>query len=143
MSTWAKKYTNIPYKLFGKDRETGLDCCTLMSLVYEQELNIIIPYTTSDYLKIVDDEWYNKTHDQHILNLSYNGDWVEVQKLEVYDLILMCLGATNVVNHVAMYIGNNKILQMLHNRDSAIYDYHRYFQQYTVKKVRWKNLINS
>ena len=54
----------------------------------------------------------------------------------------MCLGATNVVNHVAMYVGNNKILQMIENRDSAIYDYHKYFRQYTIKKVRWKSLVS-
>ena len=41
-----------------------------------------------------------------------------------------------------MYVGNNKILQMIENRDSAIYDYHKYFRQYTIKKVRWKSLVN-
>ena len=79
---------------------------------------------------------------QHFLNGSKNGDWVEIDTLQPYDLILMCLGATNVVNHVAMYVGNNKILQMIENRRSAIYDYHKYFQQYTIKKVRWKSLVN-
>ena len=41
-----------------------------------------------------------------------------------------------------MYVGNNKILQMIENRDSAIYDYHKYFRQYTIKKVRWKSLVS-
>lgn len=143
MSIWAEKYINIPYKLFGTDPATGMDCFNLLVHVFSQELNINIPYRSSDFLKIVDDAWYEKTHQEHFLDGSKNGDWVEVQKLEAFDLITMCLGTTNVCNHVAMYVGNNKILQMLQNRDSAIYDYHRYFQQYTVKKVRWKNLINS
>ena len=69
------------------------------------------------------------------------GIGLRLSTLQPYDLILMCLGATNVVNHVAMYVGNNKILQMIENRDSAIYDYHKYFKQYTIKKVRWKSLV--
>ena len=142
MNLWYNKYIDIPYKLFGTDTETGMDCFTLLCHVFENELGIKIPYTSSDFLKMVDDQWFTKTHEQHFLNGSKNGDWIEVEKLEQYDLILMCLGATNVVNHVAMYVGNNKILQMIENRDSAIYDYHKYFQQYTVKKVRWKNLNN-
>lgn len=142
MNLWYNKYIDIPYKLFGTDVETGMDCFTLLCYVFEKELDIKIPYTSSDFLKMVDDQWFTKTHTQHFLNGSNNGDWLEVDKLKQYDLILMCLGATNVVNHVAMYVGNNKILQMIENRDSAIYDYHRYFKQYTVKKVRWKNLKN-
>jgi hypothetical protein len=31
---------------------------------------------------------------------------------------------------------------MIENRPSGIYTYHRYFQQYTIKKVRWKSLVN-
>ena len=142
MSQWYEKYVNIPYKLFGTDVNTGMDCFTLLCHVFKEELNIIIPYTSSDFLKMVDDQWYTKVHEQYFLNGAKNGDWKEVTKLQKHDLILMCLGSTNVVNHVAMYVGNNKILQMIENRKSAIYDYHRYFQQYTIKKVRWKNLIN-
>src|SRR5210317_1392169 len=142
MNQWYEKYINIPYKLFSTDPDEGLDCCTLMAYIFKQELGITIPYTTSDLLKIADDEWYMKSHDQHILDLSNNGDWIEVEDLEKFDLILMCVGSTNVVNHVAMYLGNNKILQMLFNRNSDVYNYHRYFKQYTIKKVRWKNLKN-
>jgi len=142
MNQWYNKYTNIPYKLFGTEVTTGMDCFTLLCHVFKEEAGIQIPYTSSDFLKMVDDQWFTKTHEQHFLNGSKNGDWVEVETLQLYDLILMCLGATNVVNHVAMYVGNNKILQMIENRDSAIYDYHKYFKQYTVKKVRWKSLVN-
>jgi cell wall-associated NlpC family hydrolase len=142
MNQWYNDYINIPYKLFGTDPETGMDCFNLVRYVYEQELNISIPYITSDFLKIVDDRWFEKIHDQLILTASKNGDWIEVHKLEPFDLILMCLGSTNVVNHVALYVGDNKILHMIENRPSGISSYHRYFQQYTIKKVRWKNLKN-
>ncbi len=142
MNQWFNKYTDIPYKLFGTDPTTGMDCFNLLCYVFKQEAGIAIPYTSSDFLKMVDDLWFTKTHEQHFLNGSKNGDWVEVDTLQLYDLILMSLGSTNVVNHVAMYVENNKILQMIENRDSAIYDYHKYFRQYTIKKVRWKTLLN-
>ena len=142
MNQWFNKYTDIPYKLFGTDPVTGMDCFTLLCYVFKEQAGIQIPYTSSDFLKMVDNQWFTKTHEQHFLNGSKNGDWVEIDTLQPYDLILMCLGATNVVNHVAMYVGNNKILQMIENRDSAIYDYHKYFRQYTIKKVRWKSLVN-
>ena len=142
MAQWYNKYTDIPYKLFGTEVATGMDCFTLLCYVFREEASIQIPYTSSDFLKMVDNLWYTKTHEQHFLNGSKNGDWVEGETLQPYDLILMCLGATNVVNHVAMYVGDNKILQMIENRDSTIYDYHKYFKQYTVKKVRWKSLVN-
>ena len=142
MNHWYEKYTDIPYKLFGSDPQKGMDCFTLLCHVFKTELNITIPYTSSDFLKIVDDRWFLKTHEQFFLNEMKKGDWVEISSLEPFDLILMCLGSTNVANHVAMYVGNNKILQMLENRPSGIYDYHKYFQQYTIKKARWKNLKN-
>ena len=90
----------------------------------------------------MDDDWYNKTNRQAMLEVSNNGDWEEVDDLEPFDIILMSIGSTNVVNHCALYLGQGKILQTMENRNSDIYNYHRYYQQYTVKKVRWKNLKN-
>ena len=142
MNLWYDKYVNIPYKLFGTDPKTGMDCFNLLRYVFSEELNIIIPYTSSDFLKIVDDRWFEKTHQQYFLQGAKNGDWEDVDKLKNYDFILMSLGSTNVVNHCAMYLGDNKILQMIENRPSGIYEYHKYFKQYTVKKKRWKNLQN-
>ena len=46
------------------------------------------------------------------------------------------------IEGIHKFVIDNKILQMIENRDSAIYDYHKYFQQYTIKKVRWKSLVS-
>ena len=140
MSHWSEKYINIPYKLFGTDPKTGMDCFNLLHHIYKKELDLDIPYISSDYLKIVDDAWFQKTHDQVFLRASKNGDWDQINELKPFDLILMSIGATNVVNHIAMYVEKNNIIQMIENRNSAVYKYHRYYQQYTVGKYRWKNL---
>ena len=142
MSKWYDKYINFPYKHLGQDPTTGIDCFNLCKLAFKNELEIDIPYSTHDFCNIVDEDWYNKTQNQYFLDASKNGDWKEIQKLESFDIILMSVGSTNVVNHCALYVGDNKILQTMENRDSAIYTYHRYYQQYTVKKVRWKSLAN-
>ena len=46
--TWYNSYTGFPYKHLGDDKETGIDCFNLCRLVFRNELNIDIPYTTSD-----------------------------------------------------------------------------------------------
>lgn len=142
MNHWSDKYIDIPYKLFGTNPKTGMDCFTLLCHIFKVELGVTIPFTSSDVIKIADDAWFQKTSRQAILEQASNGDWEHVEELDTYDLLLMSIGATNVVNHVAMYIGNNNIIQMLENRNSAVYKYHKYYQQYTVKKIRWKNLKN-
>ncbi len=143
MNQWYDYYINFPSKHLGQDPATGIDCFNLCKFVYEKELNIVIPYSSHDFCKIVDSDWSNKTHKQLFLEASNNGDWVEIQNLKPFDIILMSVGSTNIVNHCALYVGDNKILQTIERRPSAIYNYHRYYQQYTVKKVRWKNLHNS
>ena len=39
---------------------------------------------------------------------------------------LNVFGSTNVANHVAMYVGNNKIFRCW-KIDQVFYDYHKYF----------------
>lgn len=142
MNKWYDSYIGFPYKHLGHDTRTGIDCFNLCKLVFKQELNIDIPYSTYDFCNIADEDWYNKTHEQWMLKATDNGDWVEITNLNPFDIILMSIGSTNVVNHCALYLGEGLILQTMENRDSGVYKYHRYYQQYTVKKVRWKNLIN-
>ena len=72
--TWYNSYTGFPYKHLGDDKETGIDCFNLCRLVFRNELNIDIPYTTSDYCNIVDEDWYTKTHTQFMLDGFNNPD---------------------------------------------------------------------
>ena len=71
--------------------KTGMDCFTSCVMCSKTELNITIPYTSSDFLKIVDDSWFEKTHEQFFLNEMKKGDWVEISSLEPFDLILMSI----------------------------------------------------
>ena len=142
--TWYNSYTGFPYKHLGDDKETGIDCFNLCRLVFRNELNIDIPYTTSDFCNIVDEDWYTKTHTQFMLDGFNNPDlgWEKVKTPQVYDIIIMSLGSSHVVNHCAIYVDLNKMLQTMINHKSWIAPYGRYYKQYTLGIYRWKNLMN-
>ena len=142
--TWYNSYTGFPYKHLGDDIETGSDCFNLCRLVFRNELNIDIPYTTSDFCNIIDEDWYTKTHTQFMLDGFNNPDlgWEKVKTPQVYDIIIMSLGSSHVVNHCAIYVDLNKMLQTMINHKSWIAPYGRYYKQYTLGIYRWKNLMN-
>ena len=141
--TWYKSYTDFPYKHLGNDTETGIDCFNLCRLVYLNELNIEIPYTTDHFCKIIDEDWYTKTHERFFeLGGTESYGWIKVSEPKKYDIITMSLGSTNVTNHCALYLGDRKILQTMINHKSWVAPYGRDYKQYTTGVYRWKDLIN-
>jgi len=140
---WYDSYTGFPYKHLGLDIDTGIDCFNLCKLVYKNELDIDIPYTTQDFCNIIDEDWYTKTHERWMDQAATEQyGWVKVTEPKVYDVILMSLGSTHVTNHCAMYVDTNKILQTMINHKSWIAPYGRYYKQYTMGIYRWKNLTS-
>ena len=140
---WYDSYTGFPYKHLGEDTETGIDCFNLCALVYKNELNIDIPYKTSDFCNIVDEDWYSKTHERWMEKAaSEEHGWRKVKEPKPYDVILMSLGSTHVTNHCALYLGNNKILQTMINHNSWVTTYGRYYRQYTTGYLQMERLMN-
>ena len=143
MTAWYNKYKDFPYLHLGNNAETGIDCFNLCKLVYLNELDIDIPYSTSDYCNIVDEDWYNKTHERLFeINANKETGWIKVKEPKLYDIITMSLGATNVTNHCALYVDRNKILQTMIKHTSWIAPYGNYYKQYTTGIYRWKDLQN-
>lgn len=140
---WYEKYTGFTYKHLGNDIDQGIDCFNLCRYVYKQELDIDIPYITSDLCNIVDENWYEKTHSQFMLDqATEDNGWIKVQEPNKYDVILMSLGSTHVVNHCSLYVARNKMLQTMLKHKSWIAPYGNYYKQYTVGIYRWKTLSN-
>ena len=141
--TWYNSYTGFPYKHLGDDINTGIDCFNLCTLVYKKELNIDIPYRTSDFCNIVDEDWYSKTHERWMDKAATDvHGWTKVKEPKPFDVILMSLGSTHVTNHCALYVDTNKILQTMIKHTSWIAPYGRYYKQYTTGIYRWKDLNN-
>ena len=132
MTAWYNKYKDFPYLHLGNNAETGIDCFNLCKLVYLNELEIDFPYTTSDFCKIVDEDWYSKTQERFFeINANEKTGWRKVKEPQLYDIITMSLGSTNITNHCALYVDRNKILQTMIDHKSWIAPYGNYYKQYT------------
>jgi len=138
-----EKYIGIPYKHLGTSLETGIDCFNLVVQIYKDKLNIEIPYLSLDFCNIVDEYWYSKSHERLFeIGGTPEYGWKQVYSPEPYDLITMSIGSTNITNHCAMYLGNNKIIHTLQNNKSHIAVYGKYYKQYTMGILRWIGMNN-
>jgi cell wall-associated NlpC family hydrolase len=138
MTKWYDKYLNIPYKHLGNDPKSGMDCFNLCRYIYNEETGINIPYFSFDRCNIVDDDWYNKTSDSIFENSALaDNNWKRVSEPKKFDFILMSIGSTNISNHCAMYLENNKMIHNMIDRPSWISPYGSYYQQYTTGLYRW------
>ena len=135
---WYKKYTGFPYTHLGDSIKSGIDCFNLVRYIYKKELNIEIPYDTADFCDIVDEKWYQKTHDTWIdKGASPEFGWEQVTEPDIFNLITMTIGSTNVTNHCAIYVDKNRILQTMLEHESWIAPYGRYYKQYTIGIYKW------
>jgi cell wall-associated NlpC family hydrolase len=143
---WYNKYVGFPYLHLGQDVEKGIDCFNLIRHVYKEEKQITIPYTTQDFCNIVDENWYTKVH-EHPFEEFRNDKWgwteIKVTELKPFDVVIMSLGSTNCVNHCALYVAKNKILQTMIDHTSWIAPYGNYYIQYTMGAFRWKGINNG
>lgn len=152
--TWYDKYKNFPYKHLGNDPNTGIDCFNLIRLVYKQELNIDIPYTTATYCKVTDIDWYNKDCGDPFRKFwDSNLGWKEKNKRNTYkeiltpfDVLVMCIPPSNNLNHTALYLGENKLLHIMIERPSWIGPFGSYYEDCTMGVFKWvgmpKNIKN-
>ena len=143
---WIKEFTTTSIDNWAAqcaNAETGIDCFNLCKLVYLNELGIDIPYTSDHFCKIVDEDWYSKTHERYFEIGGADTDtygWRKVKEPKLYDIITMSLGATNVTNHCALYVDRNKMLQTMIKHTSWVAPYGNYYKQYTTGIYRWKDL---
>ncbi len=138
---WYEKYVGLPFVMFGESPEKGIDCFNLIRHVYQQELNINIPYVTTDFCNILDNQWYNKTQERWIdgaATLDYG--WEKIDEPDIFSVITMTIGSTNCTNHCALYVETDRILQTMDDHVSWVAPYGRYYQQYTIGIYKWNPL---
>jgi len=141
---WYDKYVGIPYKHLGNNIVTGIDCFNLCRYVLLKEAGVLIPKQTIDFCNIVDENWYTKINEplfeQGVL-INQPGLLVEeVIMATKFDIIFISIGSTNVTNHCAIHVGNNKILQIMKDRPSWVSPYGNFYKQYTTGMYRCKNI---
>ena len=123
-----RKYLGAPYLHKGRSID-GVDCYGLVALVY-RELGIEIP----DYE--YKEKWYKDGKDYYVDN--YHELWEKVDVLKEWDCILF-KNRSNVVNHVGIYLGDNKFLQCCEGSPVEVADITRkYWAKCTYGYFRYK-----
>lgn len=144
MKNWYYKYENLPFKMFGNDINTGIDCTNLINLIFKQERNIDLQANSKDLCNDHSDYWYQNINDNIMKNFFQDREDVfkEINKenIEIFDIILLSIGSTNISNHSVLYVDTNKILHTMENKKSWISPYGNHYRNYTEKVYRWKNI---
>jgi len=122
----------LPY--IGRVFSHGIvDCYTLLQDWYERELNIKL----GDYDRR--DNWWDKGENLYLDNYKKENFYeITVDEITYGDIIFMHL-ISPVPNHVAIYIGDNKILHHVQGRLSSRDVYGSYYQKVTAKILRHEN----
>ena len=66
----------------------------------------------------------------------------KTKELDEFNIITMSIGATNVTNHCALYLGKNKMLQTMIDHKSWIAPYGRWYKNFTVGIYKWIGMPN-
>lgn len=106
-----KKYLGVPYRHLGRDL-TGTDCYGLVVLIYK-DLGIELP----DYEYTA--KWYQEGRDYYIEH--YHELWKKVPELVLFDCILF-KNTSNVVNHIGLYLGENKFIHCYEDASVEVSD---------------------
>tara|TARA_B100000073_G_scaffold292974_1_gene256479 strand:- start:697 stop:1149 length:453 start_codon:yes stop_codon:yes gene_type:complete len=143
---WYDKYAGFPYKHLGNDPEKGIDCLNLIRLVYREQKNIVIPYSTQDFCNIIDQDWYNKIETNpftEFRNTRLGWKEITLSDTKPFDVAIMSIGSTNKINHCALLVEKNKLLQTMIDRKSWISPYGKYYKQYTLGVFRWEGVSDD
>jgi len=135
------KYIGIPYKENGLDFN-GIDCFGVCHLIYNEELGIDL-YKFTDYVK------YNvytpeKTHTTVCSQLPRILTIMKEVTLpyQIYDLLLIYQSAKkDIVNHMGIYIGDNKFIHSVENRESMVSRLKGYYTSKIYKVLRRRDDI--
>lgn len=108
------KYIGIPFVHRGRTKN-GVDCYGLITLIYKSELGINL-FDIETYQK----KWYEK-HNLFINNYYRQWGKIDIDKLQVYDVILFSIGDSKLIpSHVGLYIGEDRFIHCMENSSVII-----------------------
>jgi proteasome lid subunit RPN8/RPN11 len=137
-------YTNEFYEadpsgktpLIGRQFLYGIyDCYSLIRDYYQQERGIEIP----NYPRSSDNPVWDKAEWDWIDSEYERVGFRSVKQLEVGDVLAMSIGRNaKGINHLAIYLGEDKFMHQLHDRKSNIDVWGGSWNSYTIKYLRYK-----
>ena len=132
------RYIGLPYQNLGRSF-SGVDCFGLVYIVYN-ELGITLPdFTELQYPQ----DWY-KNSENYILDNIW-GDWVEVNPpYQIFDALLFYNSSRRVVvNHIGVYINDDKFLHIMEGATSQISRLTGYWESKLYKGLRSKSVQSN
>ena len=121
--------TGYVLPLYGRSFQHGsVDCFTFIRDYYKQELNIDMP----DYYRA--DNWW-LAGENHYIDRAKDAGFYPVDDLQVNDILLMQVGS-QVPNHGAVYVGDNKIAHHQVGRLSSLDIYGGWYSKITAGILR-------
>jgi cell wall-associated NlpC family hydrolase len=121
--------------LVGRPFLHGLfDCYTLVRDYYTRNFNLVMPTNLQR-----DWEWWNQGPNLYVEHANNYG-FENVNDIETHDLLVMSLGS-EVPNHGAIYLGENKILHHVAGRFSTIEELSTFYKT-KISVVYRNNNIN-
>lgn len=124
-----------------------LDCFTLFKDYYRRELNINLPDVVHEERFNIDswkakeiEKKYKNNLDTAFSNYFKNNNFIQVDNLRKYDVILFKMPKIIFPCHVAIYLENNQILHHLYEL-SAIESYSNALKRGTVSMWRHRTLL--
>lgn len=125
--------TGYKAPLVGRSWSHGtLDCYSLIKDYYQEVLSIEIPDFERSF------EWWLKGDNLYLDNFEKAGFYeVPAESIRAHDVVLMQVKSP-VINHGAVYIGEDKILHHLFKRLSCREVFGGYYKKHTVKVIRHK-----
>lgn len=109
------KYIGIPYVANGRTLE-GIDCFGLIIEFYKNELNLIIP----DYLPEHIHHWKNVGTMEELPALAVAHEETTLEPYDVLWIRMLDTTVFRVLNHVAIYLGDGRILETSESTGSVI-----------------------
>jgi proteasome lid subunit RPN8/RPN11 len=130
--------TGYEAPLIGRTFHHGvLDCYSLIRDHYQRELGIALP----DFER--ESHWWLKGQNLYVECFPTAGfAEFDLDDLQPHDVLLMQVGSP-VINHAAIYLGNNQILQHCANRLSSRDVFGGGWRRATRKKLRHQDLIQK
>jgi proteasome lid subunit RPN8/RPN11 len=110
------------------------DCWTLMQDYYQQELAIILP--DFEY----EERFWEKGKNYYMEKHKLAGFEQVMGEMQLHDVLLMQINS-RVVNHAAIYVGNNKILHHFYRRLSCKDVYGGYWRHVTSGIFRHRRFL--
>ena len=123
------KYIGLEFK--HKGRGPKYDCFGLVKCIYKEKLNIDLP----EYVETYDFRW-GESGKTHILD-NLDKDFYEVKTYKRFDVILFYNPSKIVVNHMGIYLEDDKFLHIRDSVKSNINRIEGYWKSRIYKVVRY------